>query len=82
MEAVNIPAEFMETAAGSSDLPSNAEFVKYKAAIPWRDVECNVSFKVLQLDEVPTVNDKKDIIVKLQKPDNSVVNAWTVKIIK
>ena len=64
------------------DFPSNAEFVKdEEKAIPWRDVECNVPFKVLQMDEVTTVNGKA-MIVKLQKRDNTIVKAWTTKIIK
>ena len=63
----------------SCSLPSNAEFVKDEAAIPW---EYNVPFKVLQLDEVTTVNGDKQMIVKMQKPDNTDVNAWATKIIK
>ena len=50
-------------------------------AIPWRDVECNIPFKVLQLDEVTTVKGR-ELIVKLQKRDNTIVKAWTTKIIK
>ena len=47
------------------DLPRNAEFMEdEEKAIPWRDVERNIPFKVLQLDEVTTVNGK-DMIVKL-----------------
>ena len=37
------------------DFLSNAEFME---AIPWRDVEYNIPFNVLQLDEVTTVNGK------------------------
>ena len=74
MEAVNFPTEFLETAAGSSDFPSNAEFAKDEAAFPWRDVECNVPFKMLQLFEVTTVNGHKEMVVNLQKRDNTVIN--------
>ena len=62
MEAVNVPAD------DSVDFPSNAEFLE--DAIPWKDVECNMPFKVLQSDEVTTVNGQ-DMIVKLQKRDNT-----------
>ena len=79
MEAFNIPAKFMETAAGSSDFPSNAEFVKDEAVIPWRDVECNTPCKVLQLDKVTTKWQQR---YELQKLDNTVVNAWATEIIK
>ena len=37
---------------------------------------------MLQLDEVTIVNGAKEMIVKLQKRDNTVVNAWTTRIIK
>ena len=73
MEVVNFPAEFLETAAVSSDFPSNAEFVKDgEKAILWRDVECNIQFNVLQLDEVTTVNGAKEVIFMLHKRDNPV----------
>ena len=41
------------------EIPSNAEFIKDEAVITWRDVEGNMPFKVLQLDEVATVNGNK-----------------------
>ena len=44
-------------------------------------MECNIPFKVLQLDEVATVNGQV-MIVKLQKRDNRIVKTWTTKIIK
>ena len=73
MEAVNVPAD------DSVDFPSNAEFME--DAIPWRNVECNIQFKVLQLNEITTVN-SQDMIVKFQKCDNTIVKAWTTKIIR
>ena len=75
MEAANVPVEFMDDVV---DFLSNAEFM---GAIPWRDVECNIPLNVLQLDEITTVNGK-DMIVKLQKRDNTIVKAWSTKIIK
>ena len=60
--------------------PSNAEFME-GGEILWRDVECNIPFKVLHLDEVTTVNGR-ELIVELQKRDNTIVKAWTTKIIK
>ena len=79
MEAFNVPVEFMEDVV---DFPSNAEFMEEEErAIPWIDVECNIPFKGLQLYEVTTFNGK-DMIVKLQKRDNTIVKAWTTKIIK
>ena len=36
-------------------------------------MECNVPFKVLQLDEVTTVNGGKEMIVELQTCNNTVV---------
>ena len=79
MEAVNVPVEFMKDVV---DFSSNAEFMEdEEKAIPWRDVECNIPFKVLLLDEVTTVNGK-NMIVKLQKRDNTIVKARTREIIK
>ena len=77
MEAVNVPVEFMEDVV---DFPSNADFMEdEEKAIPWRDEECNIPFKVLQSDGV--TNNGKDMIVKSHKRDNTIVKAWTGKII-
>ena len=50
-----------------------------KKAIPWRDAMHHLNVETVQ---VTTVNGGKEMIVKLQKRDNTVVNSWTMKIIK
>ena len=72
MEAANVPVDDVV------NFPSNAEFIE--GGIPWRDVECNISLKVLQLDEAATVNGQ-NMVAKLQKRDNTIVKAWMTKII-
>ena len=68
-------------AADNNDSPRNAEFVKEEEnVIPWRDVEYNTPFKVLEMNKVTTANGKS-MIVKLQKRYNTTIKAWTTNII-
>ena len=83
-EAISFPneEEFMEEAEVNNDFPSEAEFAKEEEnPIPWRDVECNIPFKVLEMNEISTINGNA-LIVKMQKRDNTVIKAWTTNIIK
>ena len=83
-EAIDFPneKEFMEEVEDNNAFPSIAEFTKEEEkSIPWRDVECNIPFKVLEMNEISTVNGNA-LIVKMQKSDNTIIKAWTTNIIK
>ena len=83
-EAINFPnhEEFMEEGGDNNDFPTLTEFEKEEERpIPWRDVECNIPFKVLEMNEISTVSGNA-LIVKMQKRDNTIIKAWTTNIIK
>ena len=83
-EATSFPQdeEFMKEANINNDFPTMSEFeMEEEKPIPWRDVECNIPFKVLEMNETSTVNGNA-LIVKMQKRDNVIVRAWTTNINK
>ena len=83
-EAINFPnhEEFMEEGRDNSEFPAVNEFEREEEpAIPWRNVECNIPFKVIEMNEVSTVNGNA-LIVRMQRRDNVIVKAWTTNIIK
>ena len=74
--------EFMEEGGDNNDFPTVAEFEREKEKTnPWRDVEYNIPVKVLEINEIFTVNGNA-LIVKMQKGGNSIIKAWTTSLIK
>ena len=45
--------------------------------IPWRDVECNIPFKVFETNKISTVNGNA-LIVKMKKRDDTIIKACIV----
>ena len=83
-EVINFPnhEEFMEEVGQGNDFPTVAEFKKEEeTAIPWRDVECNIPLKVLETNEISTVNGNA-LIVKMKKRDDTIIKAWATNTIK
>ena len=88
-ELINFPDEedFMKEAVaekGGSGFPSIADFTKQQqqqnTVIPWREVEMNTPLKVLETDEIMTVNGKA-LVITLQKSDNTIFKAWPTNMI-
>ena len=61
--------------------PSDTDFVDNEPAIPWREVECRIPFFIIQTRLVSTKNGEA-MIMKMNKQDGSIVNAWTTKLIE
>ena len=84
-ELVNFPNEedFMKEAVGEdSGFPSIADFTKQRqnTVIPWREVICNTPLKVLEINEIMTVNGKA-LVITLQKSDNTIFKTWPTNMI-
>ena len=80
-EANNFPdqEDFIDE---GNEFPTVSEFEREEEnPIPWINVECNIPFKVLEMNEISTVNGNA-LIVKMQRRDNVIVRAWTTNIIK
>ena len=61
------------------EYPSTEEFESTNA-IPWREVERNVPFKIIEIVSQPTKKGEGTILV-LKKSDGSIIRAWTTKLI-
>ena len=90
-EFINFPAEDDVMKEAVNDFPSIVDFTKQQqqqqqqqqrnTVIPWRDVECNTPLKVLEMNEIMTVNGKTWVIT-LQKPDNTIFKTWPTNLIE
>ena len=86
-ELINFPDEedFRNEAVAEEEdggFPSIADFTKQQqnTVIPWREVICNTPLKVLETDEIMTVNGKA-LVITLQKSDNTIFKAWPTNMI-
>ena len=78
---MNFPTE-EDFLTEDNHFPCIADFTNQKqGTIPWREVEYNTPWKVLEIEEMMTVNGKK-MVLTLQKQDSTIVKAWTTDIIK
>ena len=63
------------------DFPIEEEFdSSANDAIPWRDVERNVTLKIVEIVRQPTKNGEGAILV-LKKRDGTMIRTWTTKLI-
>ena len=62
------------------EFPIEEEFESSANAIPWRDVERNVTLKIVEVVRQPTKNGEGTILV-LKKRDGTMIHAWTTKLI-
>ena len=62
------------------EFPIEEEFESSANAIPWRDVERNVTLKIVEIVQQATKNGEGTILV-LKKRDGSIIRTWTTKLI-
>ena len=73
----------MEEVGVDNDFPTIAEFEKAEVEkpIPWGDVESITPFKVVEMNEIFTVN-RNALIIEMKKSDDTIIKEWTTNIIK
>ena len=73
-------ADFPSEATMMGEFPTEEEFESSADAIPWRDVEQNVTLQIVEIVQQPTKNGEGTILI-LKKRDGSIIRTWTTKLI-
>ena len=72
--------DFPSEAEMIGEFPIEEEFESSANAISWRNVERNVTLKIVEIVQQPTRNGESTILV-LKKRDGSIIRTWTTKLI-
>ena len=62
------------------EFPIEEEFESSANVIPWREVEQNVTLKIVEVVRQPTKNGEGTILI-LKKRDGTMIRTWTTKLI-
>ena len=74
MATLNFPAT-------SDEFPAIEEFEQINNAIPFREVEQNVPFEIMEIMKQPTKNGESTILA-LKKRDGTTINSWATSLIE
>ena len=71
----------MATSDMLNDFPAIEEFEQINNAIPFREVEQNVPFEIVEIIKQPTKNGESTILT-LKRRDGTTINSWTTSLIE
>ena len=63
------------------DFPAIEEFEQINNAIPFREVEQNVPFEIVEIIKQPTKNGESTILT-LKRRDGTTINSWVTSLIE
>ena len=71
----------MATSEMFNDFPAIEEFEQINNAIPFREVEQNTPFEIMEIIKQPTKNGESTILT-LKKRDGTTINSWATSLIE
>ena len=71
----------MATSEMFNDFPAIEEFEQINNAIPFREVEQNTPFEIMEIIKQPTKNGESTILT-LKRRDGTTINSWATSLIE